>query len=217
MEKLIIIFLSLLLSLPGLSQKTDSIYSRVDKPASFQGGGEAYIAYLSSELKIPLDLQKNGVSGKVYVQFVIDTKGDIYDVKILKDIGFGSDDEVIRFIRSTSGKWNPALIKDEKVKSQLVYPIKFVVGDSIDGYLIDKRIVADYQSALSLMKDQKYNEAIIIFDNLIKLIADSNGSFFNRGLCYFKLGNKGKACNDWQRAKNFGDKKIVSYIVENCN
>jgi tetratricopeptide (TPR) repeat protein len=41
-------------------------------------------------------------------------------------------------------------------------------------------------------------------------------SYFNRGICYFKLGDKESACKDWNKAKKLGDKAVANLLEKHC-
>ena len=47
-----------------------------------------------------------GIEGKVFVQFVVGKDGSLTDVKAIKGIGAGCDEEAVRVI-SKAKKWSP--------------------------------------------------------------------------------------------------------------
>jgi protein TonB len=68
-----------------------------------------------------------GVEGKVFVQFVIGKDGAISDVKVIKGIGAGCDEEAIRVVQS-SPSWNPGKQRGKAVKQRYTLPIIFKLG-----------------------------------------------------------------------------------------
>ena len=74
---------------------------------------------------------KNGVQGKVFVEFVANKDGSISDVKVLKGIGFGCDEEALRVMRN-SPDWIPAQHKATKVRQKMVLPITFKLDNNSD-------------------------------------------------------------------------------------
>jgi protein TonB len=68
-----------------------------------------------------------GVEGKVFVQFVIGKDGSISDVKVIKGIGAGCDEEAIRIVQS-SPAWNPGKQRGKPVKQRYTLPIQFKLG-----------------------------------------------------------------------------------------
>lgn len=108
--------------------------------------------------------------------------------------------------------------KWEKVKSQKMYPIKFILKELVGNYLIDKAYVNEYKNALKLMESEDYTNAITTFNGIISKSAKCKGALYNRGICYSKTDKSLEACTDWNNCKSFGDNSIEleNNITENC-
>jgi len=108
------------------SIKTDEqVFIVVEQQASFQGGSvNEFRDWVTKNLKYPDLAVKNKISGKVYVQFSISTKGDVVDVKVIRSADLSLDNEAIRVV-SSSPKWEPAMQSGSKVKQQFTIPIAF--------------------------------------------------------------------------------------------
>lgn len=93
--------------------------ARLDEKPSFPGGFDEFYKFVGTNYKMPKikDLQ-----GKVYATFVIDIDGSIVDIKILRDIGYGTGEEAIRVLQN-SPKWNPGKQKGEAVRVLYSLPI----------------------------------------------------------------------------------------------
>jgi len=102
----------------------DPVFTVVDKMPQFPGGEEARIKYMSGNIKYPEAAKKAGVQGTVYVTFVIGKDGSINDVKVLRGIGSGCDEEAIRVIKGMPF-WSPGEQRGQPVKVQFNMPIKF--------------------------------------------------------------------------------------------
>lgn len=63
-----------------------------------------------------------GLSGKIYVKFVVEKDGSITDIKVLRDIGYGTGDEAIRAVKSYKG-WIPGEQRGIKVRTSFSLPI----------------------------------------------------------------------------------------------
>lgn len=94
-------------------------YSMADVKPEFPGGIEAFYKYIGNNYKLP---SVKGLTGKVYVTYVINTDGSIVDVKILRDIGYGTGQEAIRVLEN-SPKWKPAEQNGQKVRCLFSLPI----------------------------------------------------------------------------------------------
>ncbi len=98
-------------------------YSHEAMP-DFPGGIEAMYAYLARELRYPAMAKNAGISGKVYVQFIVNKEGDVESVKLLRGIGGGCDEEALRVV-SAMPRWKPALQNGKPVSVMFNIPLVF--------------------------------------------------------------------------------------------
>lgn len=93
-----------------------------DVPTSpqFPGGMEAFYKFVGKEYKIP-----KGFSGKakIILTFVVKADGNLEEIKVIKDAGFGTGEEAIRMMKK-SPKWNPGLQDGKPVRVQYHLPIQ---------------------------------------------------------------------------------------------
>jgi protein TonB len=75
-------------------------------------------------MKYPEEAKELGVQGKVFVTFVVEVDGSITDVKVLRGIGSGCDDEAVRVVKSMP-KWVPGKQRGVPVRVQFNLPINF--------------------------------------------------------------------------------------------
>jgi len=92
--------------------------------AGYPGGLEAMSNYIAKSVVYPEKAKADGMQGMVYVQFVVDTDGNIADATVLHGVGGECDDEALRVVRSMP-KWRPAMFKGKPVRSKYVLPINF--------------------------------------------------------------------------------------------
>jgi len=102
----------------------DKVYEIVDEPAKFNGGDEALIKFISSNVKYPQNAKEKGIQGKVFVSFIIDKTGKIKDVKVDKSVNPKLDKEAIRVVKLMP-KWTPGKMKKENVNVKYILPINF--------------------------------------------------------------------------------------------
>ncbi|MFT4833885.1 MAG: protein TonB [Marinoscillum sp.] len=65
----------------------------VENMPTFPGGMSEFYKYVSENLEYPNKARSMGVSGPVYIQFIIDTDGTLVEVKTIKGIGMGCDEK----------------------------------------------------------------------------------------------------------------------------
>ncbi|GAB3932652.1 energy transducer TonB [Larkinella terrae] len=100
-------------------------YHEPNTPAEFEGGMTGLGKFLATNLRYPAEAAQAGIEGRVTVSFVVDTEGNVDDLKVLKEIGYGTSEEAMRVLKATSGKWKPAIQQGRKVKVRYVIPIFF--------------------------------------------------------------------------------------------
>ena len=100
------------------------VFTVVEQQPSFTGGQEGYTRFLLENIKYPEDAIKKAVTGTVYITFIIEKDGSVTEVKVLRGIGSGCDEEALRVVKMMP-KWNPGKQKGEPVAVQFNLPIKF--------------------------------------------------------------------------------------------
>lgn len=75
-------------------------------------------------LKYPESAVRDGVQGRVLVDFIIDEKGRVRDVKVLKGVDPRLDDEAVRVI-SASPDWRPGYVKGKPVRAEMSLWVEF--------------------------------------------------------------------------------------------
>ena len=108
----------------------EEIYTRVEKKAEFQGGLNALMEYLRSNLCYPEQAANLGLQGRVIVSFVVNTDSTISNVQIERGVDSLLDDEAIRVV-SSMPKWIPAEQNGRKVRSYFRLPVLFKLSDAM--------------------------------------------------------------------------------------
>lgn len=102
----------------------EQIFTVVEEEPKFPGGMEALYKYLGQNIKYPQLARENGITGKVYVTFVVEKDGSIANPKILRDIGGGCGAEAIRVVKAMP-KWSPGKQRGKAVRVQFNLPVNF--------------------------------------------------------------------------------------------
>jgi len=100
------------------------VFTIVEVQPEFPGGEKARQKYLANNIQYPAIAQKNNIEGIVYVSFIIETDGTLTDIKIIKGIGAGCDEEVVRVIKNMP-KWKPGKQNGKTVRVKINMPVKF--------------------------------------------------------------------------------------------
>ncbi len=105
----------------------EEVFTVVEEGAEPEGGLDGFYKYLGKALKYPSQARRMGVEGKVYIQFVVEKDGSLTDIKVVKGIGAGCDEEAERVVKEAK-KWKPGKQRGRPVRQRMVIPIIFKLG-----------------------------------------------------------------------------------------
>lgn len=106
--------------------KTEAPFITVEQQPEYPGGMDALRSFLGKNLNYPRSAASAGVSGRVYVSFVVNTDGSLTDLHVLKGIGFGCDEEALRVMRKMPN-WRPGKQAGRAVRVKYNLPISFTL------------------------------------------------------------------------------------------
>lgn len=106
-----------------VDEKVFDFYELEAQP-EFPGGMDEISKWLGENLIYPEEARENGITGKVFAQFIIDKDGSVSDVKIMRSVNPLLDEEVIRVLNSMP-KWTPGKQDGENVKVTFQIPVNF--------------------------------------------------------------------------------------------
>ncbi len=95
-----------------------------DIQPEFPGGLAAMHKFLAENLKYSDQAKQVGITGTVHVAFVVEKDGRVTNIRILRGIGGGCDEEAVRVIQMMPN-WKPGWVKGKLVRTQFTLPIKF--------------------------------------------------------------------------------------------
>lgn len=104
----------------------DEIFDFVEQMAEFPGGEDALMKYLGQNIKYPKAAREHDIKGRVFVEFIVQKDGSIYGIKILRGIGYGCDEEVVRVVKAMP-KWIPAKMNGKPVAMRYKLPVMFAM------------------------------------------------------------------------------------------
>lgn len=103
----------------------ERVFGNPYQTPEYPGGTRAMYGFIESNLKIPEQAKKAGVSGRVFVSFDVQATGEITNVTVLKGLGFGCDSEAVRLVESMP-KWKPGKESGRPIRTRYALPISFV-------------------------------------------------------------------------------------------
>jgi protein TonB len=107
----------------GLTGKDTTNYP-YEVSARYPGGENALMQYISANIKYPNKARRKGIEGAVYIKFIVNSIGEIEEIKLIKSVDPLLDNEALRVV-GEMGKWIPAEMDGEKTSMSFTLPIKF--------------------------------------------------------------------------------------------
>ena len=100
----------------------------LEKYPEFPGGQNAFYKYIGRNLRYPMVAREQEISGRVIVRFIIERNGSLSDIRIIRGIGGGCDEEAIRVLKN-SPAWTSGMQNGQKVRVAYTMPISFLLSE----------------------------------------------------------------------------------------
>jgi periplasmic protein TonB len=103
----------------------DGIYATVDVMPTFKGGDiNKFREWVQKKTKYPEEATINGIQGKVYITFIVETDGTVSTVKVAKGVDPLIDNEAVKAVKS-SPKWSPGKLRGMTVRVSYIIMLDF--------------------------------------------------------------------------------------------
>jgi TonB family protein len=111
-------------------EQENPVFTNVEVLPTFPGGLEAFGKFLAENLKYPAKAKENNIQGRVFLNFVVEKDGSLSDIKVVRGIGYGCDEEAVRVL-AISPKWIPGKQNGKLVRVSYTIPIFFQMTGSL--------------------------------------------------------------------------------------
>lgn len=98
----------------------------LSKRPAFPGGDKAMFTFIAKNTIYPEEMAANGITGKVYVNFKINKKGKVSNVKVVRGIHPSLDEVALEVVKSMPN-WEPGEQMGKKVSTTFTLPINFIL------------------------------------------------------------------------------------------
>jgi TonB family protein len=103
----------------------EPVFVVVENQPSFEGGDlNTFVAYIQKHLKYPPEAAQSGIEGKIFISFIVDSTGNVADIRVLRGVDSLLDKEAVRVI-SHSPQWKPGFQRGKPVNVQFTVPVNF--------------------------------------------------------------------------------------------
>lgn len=197
----------------------------------FKGGQNGLTYFIEQSLIYPEFSKQNCLQGTIQISFKLSHQGKVFDSAVQKGYGIDLDDEALRIVRLTSGKWQVPASFD--TTSLLILPVNFRLKD----FKCEQRSSEDINGAILAYQSNKgLTEAIVNFyqkknaggynagdeEKIVQLKAQLgyDDKFIDRFLreaqIKLKQGDRESACEDFHFIHDIGSSKADKLIASNC-
>ncbi|MFD1258091.1 energy transducer TonB [Mucilaginibacter terrae] len=200
----------------------------------FKDGAAALDRFISNKLIYPEFSSQNCIAATINVGFSIDKDGKVTDAKVQQGPGIDLDDEALRVVKLTSGKWMipanytgsvrvvlPIRFTPDYVKCQsrtgqnmsmqqaiVIYQKRQELENAVTNYYINKyagKADLEKESTIEALKKELDIDEELWTD----LLEQANQKL--------KQGDKEGACKDWKFIKNTGSDMADAFLAKHCN
>lgn len=109
---------------PPIENPPPFFEGKIESMPEFPGGTDAFLKYVADHVKYPSRETRLGISGRVFIRFIIDEEGNLTDIEVIKGVSEGLDAEAVRVLENAP-KWTPGKQRGRPVKFRMVLPITF--------------------------------------------------------------------------------------------
>lgn len=104
----------------------EDVFTVVETMPEFPGGKKALYKFLADNIKYPEKAKKDGIQGRVFVNFIVESNGDVSNVNIIRGVSSELDKEALRVVKMMP-KWKPGVQRGKNVRVSFNLPIKFTL------------------------------------------------------------------------------------------
>ena len=192
----------------------DKLYNTagIEVRPEFPGGMNAFYSFISNNYNVPDS--KDFLGGKVFVNFVIEKDGELSDIKVLRDVGFGTGEEAIRVLKKCP-KWTPGEQNSKFVRCSYALPI------ALQAYIYEVKevdaspnYIGGFERVFTIIAENFIQPISSEFkggDVLISFVVEADGTISNAQIYKdlgFGTGEEAlrvlKGINNWIPAKKNG-------------
>jgi TonB family protein len=176
--------------------------------------------------------RRNCIQGTVKVAFKVNAKGDVSSARVESGYGIDLDEEALRLVRISSGKWIVPVGHD--TTTLLIVPVNFVLS----GYNCERVTKAEIARAIQSYKDREQlvdvitnyyrskeknnakmedEKRIVGLKNELGIDDDYLDNRVEAGVKKIKQGDKQGACKEFNFVKYMGSDKANEYLSKYCN
>lgn len=113
-------------SVPQASAGDGTLFCDSQISPEFPGGMKALIKYIQRTISYPKAARQAGVTGRVFVSFIVELDGSLTGIQVLRGLGYGCDEEAVRVFKAMP-RWKPGRQSGLPIRVRYNLPVLFGV------------------------------------------------------------------------------------------
>lgn len=199
MKTTVIYALCMFVAAFAFGQKQDLNEIKVTAPVFGSEFYESLDDLLIAATEYPADAKKFGKQGTVVIGFTVTDEGKTENFEIVNSVYSSLDNEVIRILAITDGKWKPGTVDGEPADMYKEISVVFQAQKNADFIALAREYITIGNELLFYSNNPQ--KASRYFDKGITLLPKEEALLTSRSLCRYMMGNIDGARQDWNRIK----------------
>lgn len=201
---------------------------------TFKGGQAALDDFIAGKIIYPEFSSQNCIEATIQVSFLVSPDGQVTDARVLQGPGIDLDDEAVRVVKLTSGKWNvpagynnnvrvvlPIRFRPDYVKCQKRSGASMNMNDAITAYQkrqeLENAVTNYYINKRAGKADEQKEGTIQALKTELGIDEDLWKDLLEQASQKLKQGDKEGACKDWNFIRDTGSTLADTYLSKYCN
>ena len=109
---------------PEVEDTSAYMFVHYEEQAQFPGGIKAWRNFLKKHHMYPKRARRKDITGKVFLSFIVNEKGELSDIQVTRGIGAGCDKAAVKLLKK-SPNWIPGKMRGKPVKMRMNIQIRF--------------------------------------------------------------------------------------------
>lgn len=212
MKKSVVLLAGLLIAVISIAQnqKMDAIH--VTPPTFRCELFKSINDLLTNGVQYPAESKNAGLQGTEVIRFTVTVDGKLSDFHVVNSVSAEIDQEVIRVLQVSNGKWTPGMVNGNRVDMGKEVFVVFKLKPS-ENFVAQAKSCLEKANEMLFVKNNP-EKAMKYYNRGITLLPDEKTLLSMRALCNYKLGNEVEASSDWERIAGNSTNSIINEYPE---
>ena len=184
---------------------------RVTAPTFKVGFYESIDDLLVNGVEYPAESRNAGLQGTAVIDFTVSVDGKVSDFQVINSISPEIDDEIIRVLQMTNGKWNPGTTNGNPAEMEKEVAVSFKLNPQVD-FVAKAKNYLEKANELLFIKNNP-SKAIKYYNMGVNFLPYEEVLLAMRGFCNLEMGNEEQARNDWERMAAISATSLITELA----